>query len=33
MGHVYTLSLDGKTFYPDYWLTGPGTHYLRLDLR
>ena len=30
MGHVYTLSLDGKTFYPDYYMTGHGTHYLRL---
>ena len=32
MGHVYTLSLDGKTFYPDYYLTDRATHYLRLDL-
>ena len=32
MGHVYTLSLDGKTFYPDYYLTDHATHYLRLDL-
>ena len=30
---VYTLSLDGKTFYPDYYLTGAGTRYLRLELR
>ena len=32
-GPLHTLSLNGKTFYPDYYLTGPGTHYLRLDLR
>ena len=33
LGNVYTLSLDGKTFYPDYYLTDHGTHYLRLDVR
>ena len=27
---VYTLTLDGKTFYPDYYMTEHGTHYLRL---
>ena len=32
-GPLHTLSLGGKTFYPDYYLTGPGTHYLRLDLQ
>ena len=32
MGHVFTLSLDGKKFYPDYYLTEHATHYLRLDL-
>lgn len=31
-GPLYTVSLGNKTFYPDYYLTGPGTHYLRLDL-
>jgi DUF1680 family protein len=32
MGNVYTLTLDGKTFYPDYYLTDHGTHYLRLNV-
>ena len=32
MGHVYKLTLDGRTFYPDYYLTDHATHYLRLDL-
>ena len=27
---VYTLTLDGKTFYPDYYMTEHSTHYLRL---
>jgi len=30
MGHVFSLSLDGKTFYPDYYVTDRTTHYLRL---
>ena len=30
---VYTLTLDGKTFYPDYWLTDHSTHYLRLNVQ
>ena len=29
---VYSLTLDGKTFYPDYYLTDHGTHYLRLNV-
>ena len=29
---VYTLTLDGKTFYPDYYLTDHCTHYLRLNV-
>ena len=33
MGNVYTLTLGGKTFYPDYYLTDPATHYLRLNVR
>ena len=32
LGNVYTLTLDGKTFYPDYYLTDQGTHYLRLNV-
>ena len=32
LGHVHTLTLDGKTFYPDYYLTDHGTHYLRLNV-
>jgi len=31
-GHVYTLTLGDKTFYPDYYLTGHSTHYLRLNV-
>ena len=31
-GHVYTLTLGGKTFYPDYYLTDHSTHYLRLNV-
>ena len=32
MGNVYTLSLADKTFWPDYWMTGHSTHYLRLNV-
>ena len=32
-GHLYSLSLDGKVFYPDYYMTGHGTHYLRLNIK
>ena len=32
MGHVYTLTLADKTFYPDYYITGHSTHYLRLNV-
>ena len=32
-GHVYTLTLGGKTFYPDYYLTDHGTRYLRLNVQ
>ena len=31
-GNVYTLTLADKTFYPDYYLTGHSTHYLRLNV-
>ena len=31
-GNVYTMTLEGKTFYPDYYMTERGTHYLRLNL-
>ena len=31
-GHVYTLTLGGKTFYPDYYLTDHSTRYLRLNV-
>ena len=31
-GNIYTMTLDGKTFYPDYYMTERGTHYLRLNL-
>ena len=29
---VYTLTLADKTFYPDYYLIGHSTHYLRLNV-
>ena len=29
---VYTLRLADKTFYPDYYMTGHSTHYLRLNV-
>ena len=29
-GHIYSLTLGDKTFYPDYSVTGHCTHYLRL---
>ena len=32
-GHVFTLTLGGKTFYPDYYLTDHGTRYLRLNVQ
>ena len=31
-GNVYSLTLGDKTFYPDYYLTGHSTHYLRLNV-
>ena len=31
-GNVYTLTLGGKTFYPDYYLTDHSTRYLRLNV-
>ena len=32
-GNLYTLTLDGKNFQPDYhWHTGRATHYLRLSV-
>ena len=31
-GNVYSLTLADKTFYPDYYLTGHSTHYLRLNV-
>jgi hypothetical protein len=31
-GNVYTLTLGDKTFYPDYYMTGHSTHYLRLNV-
>ena len=31
-GPLYTLTLGDKTFYPDYWMTDHGTHYLRLNV-
>ena len=31
-GHLYTLSLAGKQFQPDYYQTGHSTHYLRLNI-
>ena len=30
---IHTLTLGGKTFYPDYWLTDHSTHYLRLNVQ
>ncbi len=31
-GNVYSLALADKTFYPDYYMTGHSTHYLRLNV-
>lgn len=31
-GNLYTLSVAGKTFQPDYWHTGNSTHYLRINV-
>ena len=31
-GNVYSLTLGDKTFYPDYYMTGHSTHYLRLNV-
>ena len=31
-GNLYTLSLNGKEFQPDYYQTGHATHYLRLNI-
>ncbi len=31
-GKLYSLSLDGKTFTPDYYQTSHSTHYLRLNI-
>lgn len=31
-GNLYTLTLDGKNFQPDYYQTGHSTHYLRLNV-
>ena len=31
-GNVYSLTLADKTFYPDYYMTGHSTHYLRLNV-
>lgn len=31
-GNLYTLTLDGKTFYPDYYMDEHITHYLRINL-
>ncbi len=31
-GPLYTLTLDGKSFQPDYYQTGHSTHYLRLNV-
>lgn len=31
-GNVYSLTLGDKTFYPDYYLAGHSTHYLRLNV-
>lgn len=32
-GHIYTLTLAGKKFVPDYYETGESTHYLRLNVQ
>ena len=32
-GNVYTLSLNGKKFVPDYYNVDHSTHYLRLDVQ
>ena len=32
MGNVYSLTLEGRTFRPDYWQTDHSTHYLRLNV-
>ena len=32
-GNVHKLTFEGKTFYPDYYMTGRGTHYLRLNAK
>ncbi len=32
-GPLYTLSLDGRRFLPDYWQTERATHYLRLNTK
>ena len=31
-GNLYSLTLGGKTFFPDYYNTGHATHYLRLNV-
>ncbi len=31
-GPLYTLSLGGKSFQPDYYQTGHSTHYLRINM-
>ena len=31
-GNLYTLSLNGKEFQPDYYQTGNATHYLRINI-
>lgn len=31
-GNLYSLSLNGMHFQPDYWQTGNSTHYLRLNV-
>lgn len=32
LGNVYSLTLGGYTFRPDYWQTNHSTHYLRLNV-
>lgn len=32
LGNVYSLTLNGHTFRPDYWQTDHSTHYLRLNV-
>ena len=32
-GNVHKLTFDGKSFYPDYYMTERGTHYLRLNAK